>query len=41
MAEEQSYKAIAVVLVREDGGLDKSSGSGIKMDIFQIDLLAN
>ena len=41
MAEEQSYKAIAVVLVREDSGLDKSSGSGIKMDIFQIDLLAN
>lgn len=39
MAEERSCKATAIVQVREDGGLDKSNGSGIKRDLFQKDLL--
>lgn len=33
MAEEQSYKATAIVQVREDGGLDKTNDSGIKKDL--------
>lgn len=44
-AQEQSYKATAVVQVREEGAFDKSRGSEIEMDIVgrceveQIDLL--